>query len=75
LENVLAPTRLIVGGRDQVVIDLNHAAYAALRCVKRLEIVPEATHLFEEPGALEHVAELARNWFASHIPVATTIAQ
>lgn len=75
LEKVLAPTLLIVGGNDDVVIGLNRVAYAALRCVKQLEIIPEATHLFEEPGALEQVAELAKNWFASHMPVSTTIPQ
>jgi putative phosphoribosyl transferase len=75
LEQVLAPTLLIVGGRDDVVIELNRAAYAALRCEKQLQIVPEATHLFEEPGALEQVAELARKWFASHVPIPTTTLQ
>jgi len=56
---VLAPTLLIVGGLDDVVIELNQAAYNALHCEKRLAIVPDATHLFEEPGTLEEVAELA----------------
>lgn len=75
LEKVIAPTLLIVGGNDDVVIGLNRVAYSALRCVKRLEIIPGATHLFEEPGTLEQVAQLAKNWFASHMPVSTTIPQ
>ena len=65
LPRVTAPTLLIVGGRDEVVIGLNQLAYHQLTCEKRLEIVPGATHLFEEPGALEHVASLARDWFAA----------
>ncbi len=64
LANVRAPTLLIVGGADEVVLELNRRALAALRCRKRLAIVPGATHLFEEPGALERVAELAGDWFA-----------
>ncbi|MDB5321382.1 MAG: dienelactone hydrolase-like enzyme [Phycisphaerales bacterium] len=64
---VKAPTLLIVGGEDGVVIDLNRQAYAQLRCEKRLEIVPGAGHLFEEPGALEQVAVLAREWFEVHL--------
>ena len=63
LPQVKAPTLLIVGGDDGVVIDLNRQAYAQLRCEKRLEIVPGASHLFEEPGTLEQVAALAREWF------------
>jgi putative phosphoribosyl transferase len=66
LEKVRAPTLLIVGGLDGVVIDLNRAAYAALQCEKQLEIVPGATHLFEEAGTLEAVAALAADWFALH---------
>jgi putative phosphoribosyl transferase len=54
---------LIVGGRDHAVIELNREAFERLRCEKKLEIVPDATHLFEEPGALEEVARLARDWF------------
>jgi putative phosphoribosyl transferase len=68
LENVLAPTLLIVGSHDEPVIDLNREAFAKLKCEKRLEIVPGATHLFEEPGALERVAELAKAWFLRHNP-------
>jgi putative phosphoribosyl transferase len=67
LEKVTAPTLLIVGGLDDVVIDLNRAAYDALKCEKQLVIVPGATHLFEEPGTLEAVARLARDWFAAHL--------
>ncbi|MEV6564989.1 phosphoribosyltransferase family protein [Streptomyces kronopolitis] len=67
LSGVRAPTLLIVGGDDTLVIDLNREAQAALRCENRLEIVPGATHLFEEPGALQQVAELARDWFLRHL--------
>ncbi|MFN8470854.1 MAG: dienelactone hydrolase family protein [Anaerolineae bacterium] len=67
LAYVRAPTLLIVGGYDIPVIPLNEAAFQALRCEKRLDIVPEATHLFEEPGALEEVARLARGWFIDHL--------
>ena len=63
LGRVMAPTLLIVGGRDDVVIDLNRAAYASLRCEKALAIVPGATHLFEEPGTLEEAAAAASAWF------------
>lgn len=66
---VRAPTLLIVGGRDDTVLDLNRAAQAELRAPTRLEIVPGATHLFEEPGALEQVAQLASRWFAMHLTV------
>jgi putative phosphoribosyl transferase len=67
LEQVSAPTLLIVGGYDIPVIDLNRAALESLRCEKRLDIVPGATHLFEEPGALEDVAQLATNWFQKYL--------
>ena len=63
LMRVRAPTLLIVGGNDVQVIELNRAALARLRCEKQLVIVPGATHLFEEPGALDEVARLARDWF------------
>jgi putative phosphoribosyl transferase len=63
LAAVEAPTLLIVGGEDPAVIDLNRQAQRRVRCVTRLEIVPGAGHLFEEPGALEQVAALAREWF------------
>jgi putative phosphoribosyl transferase len=62
-----APTLLIVGGRDEVVIELNERAFDQLRCEKRLEIVQGATHLFEEPGTLEQVARLARDWFVRYL--------
>lgn len=63
LGKVKAPTLLIVGGNDDVVIQLNEEAYANLRCEKELKIVPGATHLFEEPGTLEEVARFASDWF------------
>ncbi len=66
LAKVKAPTLLIVGGNDYGVIELNEKAYRVLRCEKSLRIVPGATHLFEEPGALEQVAELASEWFNHH---------
>jgi putative phosphoribosyl transferase len=67
LAHVLAPTLLIVGGHDDVVIRLNEAAYAQLQCEKALQVVPGATHLFEEPGALEEVARRATAWFQQHL--------
>ncbi|MFF5260919.1 phosphoribosyltransferase family protein [Actinomadura viridis] len=71
LEEVTAPTLLIVGGRDDAVLYLNREAQARLRCEHDLVVVPGATHLFEEPGALEAVAALARDWFVGHLaPVA-----
>ena len=66
LPHVIAPTLLIVGGLDGLVIKINQEAYEQLRCEKRLEIVPDATHLFEEPGKLELVAQLAAAWFREH---------
>ena len=63
LAQVRAPTLLIVGGDDPVVIAMNREAHAHLRCEKELQIVPGATHLFEEPGTLEAVAALASQWF------------
>jgi len=70
LLHVRAPTLLIVGGDDGQVIELNRAALAQLRCEKQLVIVPGATHLFEEPEALDEVARLARDWFQRYlIPV------
>jgi putative phosphoribosyl transferase len=67
LAQVRAPTLLIVGGNDGQVIELNRAALAQLRCEKQLMIVPGATHLFEEPGALDEVARLACDWFQRHL--------
>jgi pimeloyl-ACP methyl ester carboxylesterase len=66
LARVDTPTLLVVGGRDTLVLDLNRTARTMLRCENRLEVVPGATHLFEEPGALEEVAELATSWFTGH---------
>ena len=63
----MAPTLLIVGGNDTVVIELNRRAQALLAGESRLEIVPGAGHLFEEPGALERVASLTRAWFVRHL--------
>jgi putative phosphoribosyl transferase len=69
---VTAPTLLIVGGDDDVVLELNRRAQAQLRCENRLEVVPGATHLFEEPGTLEAAANLASGWFTDHMtPVRT----
>ncbi|HSW71847.1 MAG TPA: alpha/beta family hydrolase [Chlamydiales bacterium] len=67
LKNVTAPTLLIVGGNDLVVIDLNEKAYQELTCEKKLSIIPGATHLFEEKGALEKVANEAALWFKEHL--------
>lgn len=67
LPDVKAPTLLIVGGYDTPVIQMNRAAYALLGCEKALRIVPEATHLFEEPGKLDVVIDLARDWFVEHL--------
>jgi dienelactone hydrolase len=69
LVQVRAPTLLIVGGEDVQVIELNRAALVQLRCEKKLVIVKGATHLFEEPGALDEVARLARDWFHRHLDV------
>ena len=67
LPRVTAPTLFIVGERDTGVLDLNRNAYERLVCRKQLTVVPEASHLFEEPGALEHVATLAADWFRTHL--------
>ena len=67
LPHVRAPTLLIVGGRDSVVIELNKQAMGQMKSPVRLEIVPGATHLFEEPGTLEQVAHLAREWFVRYL--------
>lgn len=68
LERVVAPTLLIVGGDDEPVIDINRQAMAMMKAEVKLEIVPGATHLFEEPGKLEQVVLLARRWFEEHLP-------
>jgi putative phosphoribosyl transferase len=74
LGEVTAPTLLIVGSRDQVVLELNDQARRQLRCPNQLVVVPGATHLFEEPGALEQVAALARGWFTHHLAPTRTPA-
>jgi predicted alpha/beta-hydrolase family hydrolase len=67
LAEVKAPTLLIVGGLDTQVLELNRAAYAALACEKEIAVVRGATHLFEEPGTLDEVIVLARDWFVRHL--------
>jgi len=76
LAQVQAPTLLIVGGADRLVLDLNRQAQAQLTCENRLEVIPGATHLFEEPGALEQVADLAQGWFTRHFaqPISANVA-
>jgi pimeloyl-ACP methyl ester carboxylesterase len=64
---VRAPTLLLVGARDPVVLELNELVHARLRCEKRLVVVPGASHLFEEPGTLEEVARAAAAWFVEHL--------
>jgi putative phosphoribosyl transferase len=70
LAQVAAPTLLIVGGNDDVVLELNRKAHAHMTCERRLAIVPGASHLFEEPGALEAVADLAAQWLVRFLPAA-----
>src|SRR5437773_2131720 len=72
LQNAGLATLLIVGGDDDAVIPLNELALEKLHCVKRLEIVPGATHLFEEPGTLDTVAQLAAKWFTEHLSTGGT---
>lgn len=67
LDKVQAPTLLIVGGYDDIVIELNEEALAKLTCEKQMVIVPGATHLFEEPGTLDEVVRLATDWFETHL--------
>lgn len=74
LVRVVAPTLLIVGGQDHTVLRLNRQAAARLRCPQRLEVVPGASHLFEEPGTLAAAAVLARDWFLTHLPRPGTVA-
>ncbi|PJD95916.1 MAG: alpha/beta hydrolase [Parachlamydia sp.] len=69
LDRVTAPTLFIVGGDDFGVIELNQEAYRQLTCFKKFEIIPNATHLFEEPGCLEEVARLAKEWFNQYLTV------
>jgi len=71
LPKVHAPTLLIVGGDDDIVIELNEQARDKMRCEVKLELIPGATHLFEEPGALEKVAQLASDWFVKHLGAVT----
>ena len=73
LAGVICPTLLIVGGEDVRVIAMNEEALEQLRCEKRLDIVPGATHLFEEPGALERVSELASDWFVDKLTDAPAV--
>ena len=74
LPRVKTPTLLIVGGKDFQVIRMNQEAMQLLRCEKKLEIIPGATHLFEEPGKLDEVARLAADWFARHLGIAASRA-
>jgi len=67
LPKVQAPTLLVVGSNDDIVIELNEQARDKMRCEVKLEIIPGATHLFEEPGALEKVAQLASDWFSLYL--------
>ncbi|MCJ8165549.1 dienelactone hydrolase family protein [Pontibacter sp. E15-1] len=67
LPDLMVPTLLIVGGKDEEVLELNKQAQDRIQCIKDLEIVPDATHLFEEPGALEMVAQLATDWFRKYL--------
>jgi len=69
LAHVRAPTLLIVGGYDHEVLQLNVNAFQRLTCEKEMEVVPRATHLFEEPGALEEVSRYASEWFLRYLPV------
>jgi putative phosphoribosyl transferase len=67
LPRVTAPTLLIVGGEDEVVLELNREAFEQLTCPRQLDIIPGATHLFPEPGALEEVARMAQEWFLHYL--------
>jgi pimeloyl-ACP methyl ester carboxylesterase len=67
LEQVKCPTLLIVGGLDAAVIQLNEQAYARMHCPRELKIIPQATHLFAEPGRLEEVARISAAWFRHHL--------
>src|SRR5438477_4547310 len=75
LPKVQAPTLLIVGGEDDIVIELNEEARDHMRCKVKLEIIPGATHLFEEPGALEQVAKLASSWLVDHLGEKQTLGR
>ena len=67
INKITAATLLIVGGNDEVVIELNEKAYQKLQCQRKLEIIPNASHLFEEPGKLNEVAQISANWFATYL--------
>ena len=67
INKVTAATLLIVGGNDEVVIELNEKAYQKLQCQRKLEIIPNASHLFEEPGKLNEVAQISASWFAMYL--------
>ncbi|NHF59727.1 alpha/beta hydrolase [Flavobacteriaceae bacterium TP-CH-4] len=69
LSRVTAPTLFVVGGWDKVVIELNEKAFEKLQCERKLEIIPHATHLFEEAGKLAKVANLSAEWFADHMQI------
>jgi putative phosphoribosyl transferase len=69
LHHVRAPTLFIVGGYDELVLCLNHEAYEKLNCEKEFRVVPCATHLFEEPGKLEQVAQISAHWFSKHMDI------
>ena len=69
LEQVTAPTLFIVGGDDDVVLELNRSAMQEMKGKAELEVIPGATHLFEESGALEEVARLATEWFTKYLPL------
>jgi putative phosphoribosyl transferase len=75
LGHITAPTLLIVGGADEPVIELNRQAMAQMSSTVELVIVAGATHLFEEPGALEQVADLAREWFQTYLPIGSPTAR
>ncbi|HEX2418638.1 MAG TPA: dienelactone hydrolase family protein, partial [Micromonosporaceae bacterium] len=75
LATVTAPTLLIVGGADMQVLELNRRAARQLRAVCRLRVIPQATHLFEEPGALEEVAEQAAEWFETYLSPAASSSE
>jgi putative phosphoribosyl transferase len=74
LTRVRTPTLLIVGGNDQLVLGLNRRAYALIPAECRIAVIPHAAHLFEQPGAMGQVAELARSWFAIHLTSAKNLA-
>ena len=74
LSKVRCPTLLIVGGDDMTVLDLNRAALRSLTCEKQLTVIPDATHLFEEPGTLEQAADAAASWFGVHFRAADKLA-